>query len=107
MGWIEIEAFSLVEGVDNAAFARLDDEMQAWCYLHRPRLVRRTTGRGEGTATLVVTLFGHGAPPVPVEAPDGPAAAFRSAIDASTYRRAVYRDHDEPDPDGPATAAPG
>jgi hypothetical protein len=97
MGYVEVEQFALASGIDDAEFARRDAALQAWSYVHRPGLVRRTTARGEDGAVLVVSVF-HGRatpPPASSSAPGADAlASFTDAIDAQSYRRAVYRDLD-------------
>lgn len=96
MGYVEVEQFALVVGVAAEEFAVRDAALQSWSYLHRPGLLRRTTALGEHGEVLVVTLFAGASAPEPV-APDegaGPIASFTDAIDASTYRRSVYRDLD-------------
>lgn len=92
MGWVEIEEFSLITGVDDAAFADRDAALQAWSYVHRPKLVRRTTAVAEGGKALVVTLFSGDTPPAPAPLDDAPVAAFTQLVDAASYRRACYRD---------------
>jgi hypothetical protein len=96
VGYVEVEQFELAKDVEDDEFARRDAALQSWSYVHRPGLVRRTTARGEGRAVLVVTLFGGGEPPRPLEAGpgDGPLAAFHAVVATSTYWRAVYRDLD-------------
>ena len=59
--------------------------------MHRPGLVRRTTALGEDGEVLVLTVF-HGAEPTPASPDAVPLASFIEAIDAGSYRRAVYRD---------------
>ncbi|HEY8081323.1 MAG TPA: hypothetical protein VIE15_04465 [Acidimicrobiales bacterium] len=93
MGSIELEQFSLRDGVGREAFCELDSALQAWSYVHREGLRRRTTAFGEGRDVLVVSVFsGWEPPPRPTADDDGPVAAFVGAIEASTYRRAVYAD---------------
>lgn len=58
MAALEIETYSLVAGVDAAAFRALDEQMQEWCYLNRPGLARRTTARNDNGSYVVITLFG-------------------------------------------------
>lgn len=96
MGYVEVEQFSLAAGVGATAFAGLDAALQSWSYVHRAGLVRRTTALGDQGEVLVVTLFSGGTAPEPATtaAGSGPLASFTAAIDASTYRRAVYRDLD-------------
>jgi hypothetical protein len=94
VGYVEVEQFALAAGVGAEEFVGRDAAMQAWSYVHRPGLLRRTTARGDGGEVLVLTLHsGAGAPePLASRSPDDPLAAFTAAIDASTYRRSVYRD---------------
>ena len=92
MGWVEIEEFSLITGVDEAAFAARDAELQAWSYLHRPNLVRRTTALGDGGRALVVTLFSGDARPGPPPGDSEVVVGFTSLADPTSYRRVCYRD---------------
>ncbi len=96
MGYVEVEQFALARGVGAEEFAGRDAALQAWSYLHRPGLLRRTTALGERGEVLVVTLFTGGSAPRPVVPREGagPLTSFTEAIDASTYRRSVYRDLD-------------
>lgn len=96
MGYVEVEQFELARGLGLEEFAGRDAALQAWSYLHRPGLLRRTTALGERGEVLVVTLFAGGSAPGPAHPREdgGPLASFIDAIDASTYRRSVYRDLD-------------
>jgi len=51
MGYVEIEEFDLIAGVDRAEFAARDRAVQLWSYRHRPNLVRRTTALGDGAGS--------------------------------------------------------
>ncbi len=95
MGTIELEQFSLREGVDRDQFLRLDEAAQAWAYRHRRGLVRRTTAMDGHGEVLVVTLFSGATEP-----PGEPIPALEAAIDTATYRRSRYVDLDS------LTAAP-
>jgi hypothetical protein len=100
MSYIELEQFRLAPGVMPAAFRELDDRLQAWSYLHRDGLQRRTTAFGDDRSVLVVTLFASGAAPRALELDaeehpdrdDGPVGALRGAIHPGSYRRAVFVD---------------
>lgn len=95
MGFVEVEQFSLADGITAEEFGRCDVELQAWSYINRVGLVRRTTAWGDDGGVLVVTLFSGTTEPPPVagDKPSaGPVASFASSIDPSSYRRAVYRD---------------
>jgi hypothetical protein len=96
VGYVEVEQFTLAQGVGAEEFAGRDAALQAWSYLHRPGLLRRTTALGEQGEVLVVTLFTGGSAPAPAGPREGagPLASFAEAIDAPTYRRSVYRDLD-------------
>jgi hypothetical protein len=97
VGYVEVEQFSLAGGVEPTDFAGRDAGLQAWSYVHRPGIVRRTTAIGEHGEVLVVTLFSGATPPEPVAAgddDDSPPSVFTASIDGSTYRRSVYRDLD-------------
>jgi hypothetical protein len=95
VGYVEVERFALVREVDGTEFARRDAALQAWSYLHRPGLTRRTTALGEDGSVLVLTFFSDAMRPAPAS-PDAPGAeplaSFTEAVDAASYRRAVYRD---------------
>jgi hypothetical protein len=100
MSYIELEEFTLAEGVTRSSFGVLDDGLQAWSYTHRERLLRRTTAYGEDGGVLVVTLFASGTVPAalgldaPTAAGHGnePVAAFRGAIAPGSFRRAIFED---------------
>jgi hypothetical protein len=96
VGYVEVEQFALVAGVESEEFSGRDAALQAWSYVHRPGMVRRTTALDDGGEVLVLTLFAGPSAPEPVVPgpPDEPLAVFTAAIDASTYRRSVYRDLD-------------
>jgi len=97
MGYVEVEQFSLADGVTTEEFRRCDAELQAWSYVHRAGLVRRTTARDGDGGVLVVTLFSGSAEPLAVAGDAlraAPVATFGSSIDPGTYRRAVFRDLD-------------
>ena len=91
MGYVEVEQFKMAGGVDAEEFVRRDAALQAWSYVHRPGLVRRTTALGADGEVLVLSVF-HGAEPTPASPDAVVLASFTEAIDASSYRRAVYRD---------------
>jgi len=59
MAVIEVETFTLVSGVSVEKFHDLDEQMQEWCYLHRPGLARRTVAVDAHGKFIVVTLFGE------------------------------------------------
>jgi hypothetical protein len=97
VGYVEVEQFTLADGIDAHEFARLDTALQRWSYVHRPGLVRRTTALGEDRGVLVLTMFGGASVPTPTageSAGEEPLASFTAAIDPVSYRRAVYRDLD-------------
>ena len=93
MGFIEVEEFALA-GVGADEFARLDAELQAWTYVNRPGVLRRTTARSEDGDVLVLTHFGGTAPPAPPSPGATPVDGFQAAVDPTSYRRVVYRDLD-------------
>ena len=59
MAAIEVETFTLVDGVSVEKFHSLDEQMQEWCYLNRPGLARRTVAVDAHGKFIVVTLFGE------------------------------------------------
>ena len=59
MAVIEVETFTLVDGVSVEAFHSLDEQMQEWCYLIRPGISRRTVAVDAKGKFIVVTLFGE------------------------------------------------
>lgn len=100
MGYLELEQFDLAPGVTQDAFSVLDDGMQAWSYVHREGLRRRTTAYGGDRGVLVVSVFGGSTPPVALELDaaaggargDDPLDALRGAIEPGSYRRSVFED---------------
>ncbi|HEV3212255.1 MAG TPA: hypothetical protein VGZ03_02550 [Acidimicrobiales bacterium] len=97
MGYVEVEQFTLVDGIDAHEFARRDTALQRWSYVHRRGLVRRTTALADDGGVLVLTVFGGASAPTPAATEDSgeePLASFTAAIDPASYRRAVYRDLD-------------
>jgi hypothetical protein len=94
VGYVEVEQFALAPGVAAEEFASRDAALQAWSYVHRPGVIRRTMARADHGEVLVLTLFAAGSAPEPTApgAADEPLALFTAAIDAATYRRSVYRD---------------
>jgi len=91
VGRIELEQFSLAEGVTAEGFRALDEAAQAWCYVHREGLVRRTTALGQDGGVLVVTIL-SGSAPVPDAAPTGPIDLLAPAVAPATYRWASFVD---------------
>ena len=59
MAAIEVETFTLVDGVSVEKFHALDEQMQEWCYLKRPGIARRTVAVDAKGKFIVVTLFGE------------------------------------------------
>jgi len=94
---IEVEQFTLRNGVEWDEFRLLDAALQSWVYTHRPRLLRRTTAFGDNGAVLVVSLHGGTVVPEPPDShgPDAaPLAAFDHAVDPASYRRSIWQDLD-------------
>ncbi|HEX9260847.1 MAG TPA: hypothetical protein VF855_15015 [Acidimicrobiales bacterium] len=54
---IEIETFSLRDGVDDHTFVMVDEDLQQRFAYQQPGLVRRTTARGEAGRWVVVTSW--------------------------------------------------
>jgi hypothetical protein len=92
MAVLEIETFTLVEGIDAATFRSLDERMQEWCYLHRPGLARRTTALNDNGSYVVITLFGDATQVTQdYQRADHPVVAeWTSAINASSISVALY-----------------
>ena len=57
MAVIEVETFTLVDGVSVEKFHALNEQMQEWCYLNRPGIARRTVAVDAKGKFIVVTLF--------------------------------------------------
>ena|GEM_PF-736153 len=95
MGYLEIEQFTLAADVTREAFSALDNEVQAWSYVHRAGLRRRTVAFGGDGAVAVVTLLGAPPPALGLDVPatcDDALADFARAIEPGSYRRSVYED---------------
>lgn len=92
MAVLEVETFTLAAGVDAATFRALDEQMQEWCYVHRPGLARRTTARAEDGTYAVITLFGEAsqADSSYYMNTDAVVAAWSAAITESSRSVAVY-----------------
>ncbi len=92
MAVLEIETFSLTNGIDAAAFRALDEQMQEWCYLNRTGLARRTTARNDDGTYVVITLFGEESQSVAdyYKSRDQVVVAWSSAIDESSRSLATY-----------------
>lgn len=59
MAVLEVETFTLQNGITVEEFHALDEQMQEWCYLNRPGLARRTVAVDKNGKFVVVTLFGE------------------------------------------------
>jgi predicted benzoate:H+ symporter BenE len=99
VGYLELEQFTLAAGVTRTAFAAVDDGVQAWSYVHRDGLRRRTTAFAEDGGVLVVSLFATAPAPLALDAPTSSTApiddgleALRSVIEPGSYRRRVFED---------------
>ncbi len=57
MAVLEVETFTLKNGITVEEFHVLDEQMQEWCYLNRPGLARRTVAVDKNGKFIVVTLF--------------------------------------------------
>jgi hypothetical protein len=92
MAVLEVETFSLVNNSDHLAFRALDEAMQEWCYLNRPGLARRTTGRQDNGSYIVVTLFDDAAnsDALYYKSSDTVVVAWSAAITESTRSLNVY-----------------
>jgi hypothetical protein len=92
MAVLEVETFTLAEGVDAVAFRALDEQMQEWCYLNRPGLARRTTARAENGTYAVITLFGEASQAIRsyYRNTDAVVSAWSAAITESSRSVAVY-----------------
>lgn len=92
MAVLEIETFSLNNGIDAAAFRALDEAMQEWCYLNRAGLARRTTARNDDGTYVVITLFAETAQSVAdyFKSKDAVVTAWSAAINESSRSLATY-----------------
>lgn len=92
MAVLEVETFTLLTGIDALVFRALDEQMQEWCYVHRPGLARRTTARAENGTYVVITLFGEAsqADSLYYKNTDAVVAAWSAAITESSRSVAVY-----------------
>lgn len=92
MAVLEIETFSLNNGIDAAAFRALDEAMQEWCYLNRAGLARRTTARNDDGTYVVITLFAEAAQSVAdyFKSKDAVVTAWSAAINESSRSLATY-----------------
>lgn len=92
MAVLEVETFTLVAGIDALAFRALDEQMQEWCYVNRPGLARRTTGKADDGTYVVITLFGEAsqADSSYYKNTDAVVAAWSVAITESSRSVAVY-----------------
>jgi hypothetical protein len=92
MAVLEVETFTLVPGVEAAAFRALDEQMQEWCYVNRPGLARRTTARAENGTYAVITLFGEASQAIGsyYTNTDAVVTAWSAAITESSRSVAVY-----------------
>jgi hypothetical protein len=88
---VEIEVFSLRAGTTRETFLAVNDAYQAWSYVHRPGLARRTVAF-EGDSWLVNSFWASRkqAENEPSDAvPE--VAAWCAAIDDSSYRRRLFK----------------
>lgn len=96
MAVLEIETFSLNNGIDAAEFRTLDEAMQEWCYLNRAGLARRTTARNDNGTYVVITLFGEASQSISnyyktyYKTNDAVVAAWSAAINESSRSIATY-----------------
>lgn len=92
MAVLEIETFSLNNGIEALAFRALDEAMQEWCYLNRTGLARRTTARNDDGTYVVITLFGEASQSVAdyYKSNDAVVAAWSAAINESSRSIATY-----------------
>jgi hypothetical protein len=92
MAVLEIETFSLINGVDAAEFRALDEAMQEWCYLNRTGLARRTTARNDDGSYVVITLFAEASQSVAdyYRSNDAVVASWSTAINESSRSIATY-----------------
>ena len=92
MAVLEVETFTLTPGVDSVAFRALDEQMQEWCYVNRPGIARRTTGRNDDGSYVVITLFGEAsqADAAYYKSSDSVVSEWSAAITESSRNHAVY-----------------
>jgi len=92
MAVLEVETFTLTPGVDSVAFRALDEQMQEWCYVNRPGIARRTTGRNDDGSYVVITLFGEAsqADAAYYKSSDSVVSEWSVAVNESSRTHAVY-----------------
>lgn len=92
MAILEIETFSLNNGLEATTFRALDEAMQEWCYLNRAGIARRTTARHDDGTYVVITLFGDASQSVAdyYKSRDVVVVAWNAAIDESSRSIATY-----------------
>ena len=89
MALIEIAAFNLADGTDEAAFLAADRAVQHEFVPNREGFVRRTTARNERGGWAVITLWWSAAEADAAAADaehDEHCQRFRSLIDPSSWR---------------------
>jgi hypothetical protein len=89
---IEIDVFSLRDGVASSQFVELDQRVQAEFFHLQPGLVRRTVAR-HGSDWLVLTFWGSqedadgaGGSAIGIAADDGLVESYLAMIDGNTRR---------------------
>jgi hypothetical protein len=85
---IEIETFALATGGDPATFIVQDERFQAWSYVNRTGLLRRTLARGEAGRWLVLSVWST--PPATPDESSEPWRSWRTAVDQSSYQRSTF-----------------
>lgn len=91
MACFDIIRFELASSVSEDEFRAADTEMQHWCYLNLPGIMRRTTARNQ-QQWIVVHLFestdqcgiGH------LDSIDEPVRQWASMIDRGTISHETY-----------------
>jgi hypothetical protein len=90
---IETLRFRLRSGADEAGFLAADKRVQAEFAYQQPGLVRRTTGRSEGSEWLIITLWKSTATADAAEAArhgDVTCQEMEAFLDPSTVRTDRY-----------------
>jgi len=89
MSVIEIMAFNLADGVTDSEFRIADSALQMRFAYQQPGIIRRTTGRAEDGAWLVMTLWSSHAQADASDSAgvdDDRVSRFKSMIDLQTVR---------------------
>ena len=92
---IEVTAFRLAEGADEAAFLAADKKLQTEFAYQQPGLLRRTTARGKDRGFVVIDVWRSAADADACEVrweTDPLVAAFLSFVDPATVRNQRFEE---------------